>query len=408
MEVEKSSFYDSMSCFINSGYLLFEDVNNVTKCCHKCIANVPKYVISIISSSLSSTISSSLLSYDNMKELVVYETSNCDEKLIDLILNINSIRMLSLQRLYLENFTIVNDNCSVTKSSIFSLDLSQNLLNGSVLVDFLYHYSSIKFYDLKTLVLDDSLQLHDESTVQQIIDIINSLNKLMLRRTPLKSIENLKVYKLQEISFENCFKLNRLTFEKNSSLSKLDISWTSISEANLKDILSTCLNLKVLSLNYCLKLINIEIFSNVIEELYAIGCSNTKRLKLHCNRMKILNVQLCTRIEEIDLENQIVKLDLSMLQNLSVLKLKCPYLKYIQLAGCKTFSVGKRELSLLIKDCHLLNVNDLIENCIEGSGISFDGELKSLQQNKKWLDKTSNNNYNSYNRPFNHRRSASV
>jgi hypothetical protein len=154
-----------------------------------------------------------------------------------------------------------------------------------------------------------------------------------------------------------------------------------------------------------MKFKNIDMTSNTIEEIQMMGCLNIKTMKLYCNKLKGLNVKSCRDLEEIDLDcHQLKELDLSMLQKLDVLKLKLPSLSLLQLTGCKSLSVTRKELKLIIKDCLMLNIDTLIASCIEGSGISFDNEMKFLQQKKKLLDASNN----SYNRPFNHRRSASV
>jgi len=156
-----------------------------------------------------------------------------------------------------------------------------------------------------------------------------------------------------------------------------------------------------------MKFKNIEIISSTLEEIQMMGCLNINTLKLHCRNMKSLNIKSCRSLENIDIDtNQLIELDLSMLQKLSVINLNIPSLQKLQLQGCKSLSIAKKELKLLIKDSLMLNIETLFASCIEGSGINFDNEMRSLQQNKKLID-VSNTIYN-YNRPFNHRRSASA
>ena len=400
-------FYDAAIIYLNSGYMLHNDVINIIKCCKQCSANIPKSIVSLISSSLSSNYILNNMTKYYMKELILYNTSSFTDNVLDTIININSISILSLHKLYLNQFTIVNKNDSncIKSSSIHSLDLTENILHGDVLIDTLYHYSLTKLYDLNTLILDDSLQL-DDSHIQNIIDILPTLHTLSMRRIlTLQSIEILQLHQLQDISFANCNKLNNLTFEKGNSLLKLDISWTYLNDDNLNGIIESCTNLKILISSYCMNLKNIDITSSTIEEIQMMGCLNIKTMKLHCNKLRGLYVKSCRDLEEVDLDcHQLKELDLSMLQKLVMLKLKLPSLSLLQLTGCKSLSVSKKELKLIIKDCLMLNIDTLIASCIEGSGISFDNEMKSLQQNKKLLDASNN----SYNRPFNHRRSASV
>ena len=398
--------YDTMIIYLNSGYMLHNDIINIIKRCKQCSSNIPKSIVSLISSSLSSNYILHNIPRYNMKELVLYNTSSFTDDVLDTIINIHSISILSLHKLYINQFSIINKNDinSIKSSSIYSLDLTENILLGDVLIDILYCYM-YRLYDLHTLILDDSLQL-DDSHIQSCIDILPSLHILTMRRIlTLQSINILKVHQLQDISFANCNKLNKLTFEKGNSLLKLDISWTCLNDDNLNGIIESCTNLKILISNYCMKFKNINMTSNTIEEIQMMGCFNIKTMKLHCNKLKGLSVKSCRDLEEIDLDcHQLKELDLSMLQKLDILKLKLPSLSLLRLTGCKSLSVTRKELKLIIKDCLMLNIDTLIASCIDGSGISFDNEMKFLQQKKKLLDASNN----SYNRPFNHRRSASV
>jgi len=382
-------FYDSIILWINSLYLTLDDIINIYQCSKQCSIN-EKYLISLKTTSLLSSyfIMNILKRFDVICEFFICNSSNLNQELLNIIMNSNMNR-LYLHQLYIPKFTLaINDN-TIDYKYINYLDLTGNLLESDVLIDMLYYYSSTNLINLKTLILDDSLQLNDNN-IQNIIDIIPSLEKISLARTNVREIINLNINKIQEITFENCVELNKISFQSNSkALLRFNISWSSISSDDLEKIILICTNLKVLIMNYCLKIINVDIISNSIEDIEMGGNLNVKSIKLKCRLLVNIKLQLCKNLEELEIESQIKELDLSMLQQLTVLKLEqSPKLLKLNLLGCKNLTIkpGLEEIAN--------NNNNFVKDII------------SLKHNKKLLE--SNNNNINYNRPFNHRRSASV
>jgi hypothetical protein len=330
--------------------------------------------------------------FDVICEFIINNSSNLNENLLNIIMNCNNnMNRLRLHQLYIPKFTLtINDNI-INNTFINYLDLTGNLLNSDVLIDMLYYYSSTNLFKLKTLILDNSIQLNDNN-IQNIIDMIPSIENISLANTNIKEINNLNIYNLRDISFQNCVELKNISFQSNSkTLIRLNISWSSILADDLYQIIIACPNLKVLIMNYCLKIINLDIVSNNIEEIEMIGNLNIKSIKLKCRILNNIKLQLCKNLEELEIESQIKELDLSMLQQLSILNLTCPNLLILNLLGCKNLNI--KQLGSEFEELANNNNNNFVKDII------------SLKHNKKLME--SNNNIN-YNRPFNHRRSASV
>ncbi|WZZ09570.1 hypothetical protein YC2023_095491 [Brassica napus] len=203
-----------------------------------------------------------------------------------------------------------------------------------------------------------------------------------------KSCIQLKVLKLQackdltDSSLEPLYKEGALP-----ALEELDLSYGTLCQTTIDDLLACCTHLTHLSLNGCVNMHDLEhdwgssesnqepaetSTNRLLQNLSCVGCPNIRKVLIppaaRFNHLSSLNLSLCVNLKEVDLAcSNLVLLNLSNCCSLEVLKLCCPRLSTLFLQSCKMDEAG---VEAAISGCGSLETLDL-RFCSKISSVSM-------------------------------------
>ncbi|KAJ4796651.1 F-box family protein-like protein [Rhynchospora pubera] len=201
------------------------------------------------------------------------------------------------------------------------------------------------------------------------------------------SCSKLKVLKLSACKYLTDSSLDAL-YKQGAlpSLLELDLSYSSIGQNAIIELLANCTNLVNVNLNGCTNLHELVCVSadamsidgnsgnkdavmaswkseRLLEVLNCTGCPNIKKVVItsgaNCLHLLKINLNLSTNLKEVDLAcSNLSILNLSNCTSLEILKLDCPRLTNLQLPACTM--LAEDELEGAISHCNLLeslNIN---------------------------------------------------
>ncbi|KAF8049332.1 hypothetical protein N665_2235s0005 [Sinapis alba] len=203
-----------------------------------------------------------------------------------------------------------------------------------------------------------------------------------------KSCIQLKVLKLQackdltDSSLEPLYKEGALR-----ALEELDLSYGTLCQTAIDDLLACCTHLTHLSLNGCVNMHDLELdwgsgestqepaetsTNRLLQNLSCVGCPKIRKVLIpttaRFNHLSSLNLSLCVNLKEVDIAcSNLVLLNLSNCYSLQVLKLGCPRLSSIFLQSCKMDEAG---VEAAISGCCSLESLDL-RFCSKISSVSM-------------------------------------
>ncbi|KAG2319597.1 hypothetical protein Bca4012_054198 [Brassica carinata] len=217
-----------------------------------------------------------------------------------------------------------------------------------------------------------------------------------------KSCIQLKVLKLQackdltDSSLEPLYKEGAL-----SALEELDLSYGTLCQTVIDNLLACCAHLTHLNLNGCVNMHDLELdwgstnvrlldhfgvysssgstqepaeisTNRLLKNLSCVGCPNIMKVLMpHAARfyhLSSLNLSLCVNLKEVDIAcSNLVLLRLSNCYSLEVLKLGCPILSTLFLQSCKMDEAG---VEAAVSGCCSLETLDL-RFCSKISSVSM-------------------------------------
>ncbi|XP_047322294.1 F-box/LRR-repeat protein 15-like [Impatiens glandulifera] len=160
------------------------------------------------------------------------------------------------------------------------------------------------------------------------------------------------------------------------SLCELDLSYGTLCQSAIDDLLACCTQLTHLSLNGCVNLhdlnwgFNIPSFGSqlsaqqpnrMLQNLNCVGCPNIKEVRIPpaacCFHLLSLNLSLSNNLKEVDVAcPNLSCLNLSNCYSLEVLKLDCPKLASLSLQSC---NIDEETVGSAISECSLLETLDV-------------------------------------------------
>ncbi|GFQ03930.1 F-box/LRR-repeat protein 15 [Phtheirospermum japonicum] len=188
----------------------------------------------------------------------------------------------------------------------------------------------------------------------------------------------LKVLKLQackylsDTSLEPLYKGNALP-----ALCELDLSYGTLSQSAIEELLACCGHLTHISLNGCVNMhdlgwgFRIERLSSLenedgqanrlLQNLNCVGCPNIKKVVIpplaRCFHLSSLNLSLSSNLREVDISCcNLFIFNLSNCYPLEILKLDCPRLTSLFLQSC---NIDEEAVEAAIRDCNMLETLDL-------------------------------------------------
>uniref|UniRef100_A0A0D9XJD5 F-box domain-containing protein n=1 Tax=Leersia perrieri TaxID=77586 RepID=A0A0D9XJD5_9ORYZ len=218
------------------------------------------------------------------------------------------------------------------------------------------------------------------------------------------SCPQLKILKLSACKYLSDSSLDALYREGAlPMLVELDLSYSSIGQTAIEELLSCCKNLVNVNMNGCTNLHQLVCGSDdcssgdmpvdvsppdsapvrseeisdksgrLLEVLNCTGCPNIKKViipsmatYLHLSK---INLNLSTNLKEVDLKcSNLYTLNLSNCSSLEVLKLDCPRLTNLQLLACTMLQ--EEELESAISLCSALEILN-VHSCPKISGLDF-------------------------------------
>ncbi|XP_058108585.1 F-box/LRR-repeat protein 15-like isoform X2 [Magnolia sinica] len=223
-----------------------------------------------------------------------------------------------------------------------------------------------------------------------LIDL--SYTFLMNLQPVFESCLQLKVLKLQACKYLTNTSLDALY--KNGalpSLRELDLSYGSICQSAIEELLACCTHLTHVSLNGCINMHDLNWGSSggrflelsksddsvdqpdrLLQNLNCVGCPNIKKVVIppaaRCLHLSSLNLSLSANLKEVDLACfNLNFLSLSNCCSLEILKLECPKLSSLSLQSC---NIAEEVVEAAISDCNMLETLD-IRFCqkIHGAGM---------------------------------------
>ncbi|KAL2896852.1 F-box/LRR-repeat protein 15 [Bienertia sinuspersici] len=197
----------------------------------------------------------------------------------------------------------------------------------------------------------------------------------------------LTVLKLQACKYLNNSSLEALYKEGAlPALRELDLSYGTLCQSAIEELLAYCTHLTHVSLNGCKnmhdlywgfteisryqasglsssQLINepIDLPHRLIENLTCVGCPNVKRVYIpsiaHCMHLSSLNLSLSHNLKEVDVAcSNLSFLNLSNCYSLEILKLDCPKLTSLFLQSC---NIDEETVESAILRCSMLETLDV-------------------------------------------------
>ncbi|KAJ0247345.1 F-box domain-containing protein [Hirschfeldia incana] len=213
---------------------------------------------------------------------------------------------------------------------------------------------------------------------------LHNLTVLDLSYTCLMNLEPIfkSCIQLKILKLHTCKYLTESTLEPIyregalPALEELDLSFGTLSQTVIDNLLACCTHLTHLSLNGCANMHDLELdwgsgestqepaeisTNRLLKNLSCVGCPNiTKVLIPHAARfdhLSSLDLSLCVNLKEVDIAcPNLVLLRLSNCYSLEALKLGCPSLSTLFLQSCKMDEAG---VEAAISGCWSLETLDL-------------------------------------------------
>lgn len=180
----------------------------------------------------------------------------------------------------------------------------------------------------------------------------------------------LKVLKLQackyltDTSLEPLYKDGALP-----TLRELDLSYGSLCQASIEELLACCTHLTHVSLNGCVNMHDLNwSFSSesqqperLLQNLNCVGCPNIKKVLIpsvaRFTHLSSLNISLSANLKEVDVAClNLCFLNLSNCSSLEILKLDCPRLTSLFLQSC---NISEAAVESAISHCNMLETLDV-------------------------------------------------
>ncbi|KAI3811517.1 hypothetical protein L1987_21241 [Smallanthus sonchifolius] len=179
----------------------------------------------------------------------------------------------------------------------------------------------------------------------------------------------LKVLKLQackyltDSSLEPLYKDGALP-----TLRELDLSYGSLCQASIEELLACCTHLTHVSLNGCVNMHDLNwsftvdrVYQRFLQNLNCVGCPNIKKVLIpstaHFSNLSSLNISLSANLKEVDVAClNLCFLNLSNCGSLEILKLDCPRLTNLFLQSC---NISEAAVESAISQCNMLETLDV-------------------------------------------------
>ncbi|CAL0319094.1 unnamed protein product [Lupinus luteus] len=206
-----------------------------------------------------------------------------------------------------------------------------------------------------------------------------------------ESCSRLKVLKLQACKYLTDTSLEPLYKEGAlPALQELDLSYGTLCQSAIEELLASCTNLTRVSLNGCVNMHDLnwecrhsccqidklgavntpfgashekicevsEQSTRLLQNLNCVGCPNIKKVVIpHCFHLLFLNLSLSANLKEVDVTClNLCFLNLSNCPSLEILKLVCPRLATLFLQSC---NIGEEVLEAAISKCSMLETLDV-------------------------------------------------
>lgn len=190
---------------------------------------------------------------------------------------------------------------------------------------------------------------------------------LMNLQPVFDSCLQLKVLKLQACKYLKDSSLEPL-YERGAlpSLRELDLSYGTLCQSAIEELLTCCTHLTHVSLNGCMNMHDLNWGFNVLQNrllqnLNCVGCPNIKKVFIPpaacCFHLSSLNLSLSANLKEVDVACfNLCFLNLSNCCSLEILKLDCPRLTSLFLQSC---SIDQVTIEKAITNCNSLETLDV-------------------------------------------------
>ncbi|XP_058079504.1 F-box/LRR-repeat protein 15-like isoform X3 [Magnolia sinica] len=216
---------------------------------------------------------------------------------------------------------------------------------------------------------------------------------LMNLQPVFESCLQLKVLKLQACKYLSNSSLDSLYKEGAlPALCELDLSYGTICQSAIEELLTCCTHLTHVSLNGCINMHDLNWCSSratfsesssdnispgcmslpndhdliehpdrLLQNLNCVGCQNIKKVVIppmaRCFHLSSLNLSLSANLKEVDLACfNLSFLNLSNCCSLEILKLDCPRLTSLSLQSC---NIAEEEVEAAISHCSMLETLDI-------------------------------------------------
>ncbi|KAK9741586.1 hypothetical protein RND81_03G115400 [Saponaria officinalis] len=210
---------------------------------------------------------------------------------------------------------------------------------------------------------------------------------LMDLEAVFKSCLSLVVLKLQACKYLNDSSLEALHKDGAlPALQELDLSYGTLCQSAIEELLAYCTHLTHVSLNGCINMHDlswglmgpssyqapdvasnqstdelIELPHRLLQNLNCVGCPNIKRVFIpstaHCMYLSSLNLSLSVNLKEVDIAcSNLYFLNLSNCSSLESLRLECPKLTSLFLQSC---NIDEETVESAISRCTMLETLDV-------------------------------------------------
>ncbi|KAF4352566.1 hypothetical protein F8388_014497 [Cannabis sativa] len=229
--------------------------------------------------------------------------------------------------------------------------------------------------------------LYSLSSLQHLTVLDLSYTFLTNLQPVYDSCVKLKVLKLQACKYLNDSSLEPLYKEGAlPALEELDLSYGTLCQSAIEELLSCCTHLTHVSLNGCVNMHDliwdcstgtsvtstmlsleiegpeaVELPNRLLQNLNCVGCQSIKKVHIppaaRCCHLSSLNLSLSYYLKEVDLAClNLCFLNLSNCNSLEVLKLDCPRLTSLFLQNC---NIDEAAVEVAISKCSMLETLDV-------------------------------------------------
>ncbi|OIW21891.1 hypothetical protein TanjilG_13838 [Lupinus angustifolius] len=220
-----------------------------------------------------------------------------------------------------------------------------------------------------------------------------------------ESCSQLKVLKLQACKYLTDSSLEPLYKGGLPALQELDLSYGTLCQSAIEELLSCCVHLIRVSLNGCVNMHDLnwgcshgkiaelpsaivlssgtfhessEQPTRLLQNLNCVGCPNIRKVSIpltaHCSNLLFLNLSLSANLKEVDIACvNLCWLNLSNCSSLEVLKLVCPRLTSLFLQSC---NIDEETVEDAISKCTMLETLD-VRFCPKVSSMNM-GRLRAM------------------------------